>query len=65
MSSDKKIKKSLEGEIFHEIEELGNRKFAHIGFRDKEGIFGDTLASFVPKVGMTKKARITIEILED
>jgi len=59
------IKKSIEGEIFHEIEELGNKKYAHIGFRDKENKFGDMLNSFVPEVGMKKKAKITIEISEE
>ena len=62
--SKKPIKESLEGEIYHEIEEFGNKKYAHIGFRDKEGRFGDALANFVPKPGMRKKAKITIEIYD-
>jgi predicted CoA-binding protein len=56
--------KTLEGEIFHEIENLGN-KYAHIGFRDKENKFGDMLAEIVPEIGMKKKAKITIELIEE
>ena len=56
-------RKTIIGEIFHEIEEMGNKKYEHIGFRDKENKFGDMLAEIVPNIGMTKKARITIEIL--
>jgi len=59
------MKKSLEGELFHEIEKMGDKDFAHIGFRDKENSFGDLMASFVPEIGMTQKVRLTIEILED
>ncbi len=62
--SKKRIKKSLEGEIYHEIEEFGGKKYVHIGFRDKDGVFGDTLASFVPEPGMKKKAKISIEIYD-
>lgn len=58
------MKKSLEGELYHEIEKLGNEDFAHIGFRDAENQFGEIMASFVPEIGMTKKVRLTIEILE-
>ena len=59
------MQKSLDGELFHEIEKMGNEDFAHIGFRDKDNSFGDMMATFVPEIGMTKKVRITIEILED
>ncbi|MCD6558094.1 MAG: hypothetical protein J7K31_03640 [Candidatus Aenigmarchaeota archaeon] len=58
------IRKTIEGELFHEIEELGNKKYEHIGFRDKENKFGDIISSFVPKVGMKRKAKLTIEILD-
>jgi len=57
------MKKTIEGELFHEIEELGNKKYVHIGFRDDENKFGDMLEEIVPKVGMIKKAKITIEVL--
>ena len=56
-------KKSIEGEIFHEIEDMGNRKYVHLGFRDKDDKFGGMLESLVPEIGMTRKARITIEVL--
>lgn len=59
------MQKSLEGELYHEIEKLGNEDFAHIGFRDKENSFGDLMASFVPEIGMTQKVKLTIEIIED
>ncbi len=59
------MKKVLQGEIYHQVEKLGNQEYAHIGFRDPDNKFGEMLASFVPKVGMTKKAKLTIEILED
>jgi len=56
------IKKVIEGELFHEIEELGNKKYEHIGFRDKENMFGDMITSLVPETGMKRKARLTIEV---
>ncbi len=56
------MKKTIEGEIFHEIEEFGGEKYEHIGFRDKEGKFGDMLEEFVPEIGMKKKAKLTIEV---
>lgn len=59
------MKKSIKGEIFHEIEEFGNKKYEHIGFRDKENKFGDMLSSLVPEIGMKKQAKITIEIIEN
>ena len=59
------IKRSIEGELFHEIEDLGNKKYEHIGFIDKENKFGDMIASLVPKVGMKKEARLTIQIFDE
>ena len=59
------MKKVLQGVIYHQIEKLGNQEYAHIGFRDVDNKFGKMLASFVPKAGMTKKAKLTIEILEN
>ncbi len=49
------MKKTIEGELFHEIEELGNKKYEHIGFRDKKNKFGEIIGSPVPKVGMKKR----------
>ena len=51
------IRKSIEGELFHEIKELGNKKYAHIGFMDKDNKFGDMIASLFPKVYMKKKSK--------
>ena len=59
------MKKIIEGELFHEIEELGNKKYEHVGFRDKENNFGEMITSLVPKVGMKRKARLTIQILDE
>jgi len=55
----------IEGEIFHELEEMGGETFAHIGFRDDDNQFGDLLAQFVPEVGMRRRARLTIELLDN
>ena len=59
------MKKAIEGQLFNRIENLGGKEYRHVGFEDKEKKFGDLLEEFVPKVGMTKKAKITIEILYD
>jgi hypothetical protein len=59
------LKKTIDGELFHEIEDLGNRKYEHIGFRDDENRFGDIIGSLVPEVGMKRRARLTIEITDD
>ena len=54
----------IKGEFYHIIEELGNKKYEHIGFRDKENKFGEMMQSIVPEVGMIKKARLIVEIDE-
>jgi len=59
------MKKIIEGEVYHQIEELGNKKYSHIGFRDKNNKFGNILAELVPEVGMIKKAKVTLELLEE
>jgi len=61
----KVIKKTITGFLFNRIEEMGGEDYNHIGFEDKAKLFGDLLASSVPKIGTRRKARITIEILED
>ncbi len=61
-TSSDKMKKTIEGELFHEIEEYGDKKYAHIGFRDKENKFGKMIESMVPEIGMTKKATLEITI---
>ena len=57
--------KTIEGELFHEIEKLGNKSYVHVGFRDKDDKFGDMIEGIVPEVGMTKKVKLTIEFLEE
>jgi len=59
------MKKTIEGFLFNRIEKLGDKQYNHIGFEDKGKSFGDLLTSFVPKIGMRKKARLTIEILDN
>ncbi len=56
------MKKTLHGELFHEIEKMGDKNYAHIGFRDKENTFGNMMAELVPIVGTTRKAKLTIEV---
>jgi hypothetical protein len=57
------LEKTIKGEIFHEIELLGNKKYTHIDFRDKENNFGKMMEEIVPKEGMKRKAILKI-ILE-
>ena len=56
------MKKTLEGELFHEIEKMGGKDYEHIGFRDGKNLFGDMLAELVPEIGMRRKAKLTIEV---
>ncbi len=58
------MKKSLEGYLYNRIEKFGTKKYVHVGFDDGAGKFEKMLASLVPEVGMKKKVRLTIEILE-
>ncbi len=60
---EKKLKKVISGELFHEIEEFGGKKYEHMGFRDEKNKFGDMLSEIVPEIGMIKKVKITIEML--
>ena len=57
------IERKIRGKLYHQIEEMGNKKYEHIGFKDKAGKFGDMLAQLVPEVGMEQEAEITIRIL--
>ena len=59
------IKKTISGYLFNRIEEMGDKKYNHIGFEGEKQSFGDLLASIVPKIGMKKKVRLTIEILDE
>jgi len=57
------MKKTVEGWLFNRIEKLGGREYNHIGCEGENGSFSDFLASFVPKVGMKRRARFTIETI--
>ena len=59
------IRKTIEGELYHEVGKFGDDNYRHIGFRDMDNKFGDMMESIVPEVGMVRKARIIIEIDED
>ncbi|RLC38659.1 hypothetical protein DRH27_01720 [Candidatus Falkowbacteria bacterium] len=59
------MKKTIKGNLFNRIEKLGNKKYVHVGFEDKDKTFGNLLGSFVPEVGMKKKVKLTIEILDN
>lgn len=58
------MKKSIEGKIYNRIEKFGDKEYKHVGFEDENKKFGEMLESIVPEVGMTKKVKITLEILE-
>jgi len=60
-----RIKKTLEGYLFNRIEELGNKKYNHVGCEGINENFGDFISQFVPEIGTKRKVRCTIEILED
>lgn len=59
------MKKIIEGNLFNRIEKLGDKEYKHVGFEDDEGKFGDYLEDIVPITGTTKRAKLTIEVLED
>ena len=59
-----KMKKSIVGYLFNRIENLGNKKYNHIGCEGEDKSFGDFLASFVPKIDMRQKVRFTIETFD-
>ncbi len=58
------MKRSIEGNVFHRIEEVNGEKIEHIGFEDDAGLFPKLLESIVPKIGMRKKVKISFELLE-
>ena len=59
------MKKVLQGYLFNRLEKLGDKEYNHIGFEDDEQKFGDIMASFVPEIGTKKRARLTLEIIEE
>lgn len=58
------MKKTTEGWLFNRIEELGGRRYNHIGCEGESNSFGEFLARFVPRVGMRRRVRFTIETLD-
>lgn len=59
------MKKTIKGWLFNRIEIIGNKKYNHIGCEGEDKEFGDFLIQFVPKVGMRRKVKFTIEALEE
>jgi len=55
------MKKTIEGYLFNRIEKLGDKQYNHVGCEGKGKNFGDFLSQFVPKVGMRRKVKFTIE----
>jgi len=58
------MEKTINGFLFNRIEELGDKKFNHVGFEGEAQDFGELLLTLVPEVGMRKKVKITIELLD-
>ncbi len=59
------MKKSIIGFIFNRIEELGGKKYNHVGFEGEKEDFGELLTTIVPNIGDKKKVKITIELIEE
>ncbi len=59
------MKKTIKGTLFNRMEKLGNKEFNHIGCEGEKDSFGNFLSSFVPKIGMKRKVRFTIETIKD
>ena len=58
------MKKIFEGRVFNRMEIIGNKEYQHIGCEGERKDFGDFLVQFVPKLGMRRKVKFTIEALE-
>ena len=59
------MRQSFIGNIFHELEKINNEKIKHVGFVDKNKEFETFLWGQVPRVGQSKRARITIEVTDE
>ena len=59
------MKKEIIGYLFNRIEKLGNKEYNHVGFEDEAKNFGNLITSFVPEVGMRKRAKLTIELIDE
>ena len=60
-----KMKKTINGQLFNRMEILGNKEYNHVGCEGKNENFGNFLTQFVPKVGMKKRVKFTIEEIEE
>ena len=59
------MKKIFKGYLFNRIEKIGNKKYNHVGCESENKKFGDFLSQFVPKIGMRRKVKFTIEAQEE
>lgn len=59
------MRKTFEGWVFNRIEIIGNKEYQHVGCGGERKDFGDFLAQFVPKLGMRRKVKFTVEALEE
>ena len=59
------MKKTFEGWLFNRLEILGDKKFNHVGCESNKEEFIDFITRFVPKLGMKRKVKFTIEAEEE
>lgn len=59
------MKKIIVGFLYNRIEKLGDKDYKHVGFENDDNTFGDMIESIVPQIGMRKKAKLTVEIIEE
>lgn len=58
------MKKTFEGYLFNRLEQIGNKKYNHVGCEGENNEIGDFLTQFVPDLGMKRKVKFTIETKE-
>ena len=59
------MEKTFDGYLFNRIEEIGNKKYNHVGCEGNSESFGDFLSQFVPELGTRRRVKFTIKALED
>ena len=59
------MKQTFEGYLFNRLEKIGNKTYNHVGCEGENKDIGDFLTEFVPKLGMKRKVRFTIETQEE
>ena len=59
------MKKTITGYLFNRIEKLGGKEYNHIGFEDEDQKFGDLIQELVPEIGTQRKAKLTIELINE